>query len=163
MIVRRELPGDHEAVRALFTAVYASGLLDALRHSDTWLPELSFVALGIDGEVVGHVAGTRGLVGGAPAVALVPPSIEPDQRGRGVGQALMHAVIGAAEALGEPVVGLVAFPPEFYQRLGFRPAADFAIIAPVDEWQPSLFVRPLTAYDDSVRGTFAFPDPFFDT
>ncbi|MEX0629654.1 MAG: N-acetyltransferase [Chloroflexota bacterium] len=160
MIVRRETSSDHEAVHALFAAVYSSGLLDALRASDTWLPALSFVAVGDDGEVVGHVAGVRGRIGSAPAVVLVPPSIGPDQRGRGVGQALMHAILGAAEALGEPLVGLVAFPPEYYARFGFRPADDYALAAPVEEWQPSFMVRPLTAYDDSVRGTFIFPDPF---
>ena len=160
MIVRREMPSDHGRVRALFAAVYSGDLLDALRTSDTWLPDLSFVAVGADGEGLGHIGAARGRIGSAPALALVPPSIEPDQRGRGVGQALMHAILGAAEALGEPMVGLVAFPPEYYARFGFRPAEDYAIAAPVEGWQPSFMVRPLTAYDDSVRGTFTFPDPF---
>jgi putative acetyltransferase len=160
MIVRRELPSDHDAVRALFGAVYSPDLIDGLRASDTWLPAFSFVAVGDDGEVVGHIAGVRGRIGSAPALVLVPPSIEPDQRGRGVGQALMHAILGAAEALGEPVVGVVAFPPEFYARFGFRPAEDYALAAPVEGWQPSFMVRPLTAYDDSMRGSFMFPDPF---
>jgi putative acetyltransferase len=83
----------------------------------------------------------------------------PDDRGRGVGQALMHTVLGAAEALAEPLVGVVAFPPEYYLRFGFHPAGEFAIAAPVAEWQPSFLVRPLTACRDSVRGTFNFPDP----
>jgi putative acetyltransferase len=160
MIVRRETSNDYEAVHALFAAVYSPGLLDALRDSDAWLPALSFVALDDDGEVAGHIAGARGRIGYKPALVLVPPSIEPDQRGRGVGQALMHAVLGAAEALGEPLVGVVGFPPEFYQRFGFRPAAAYAITAPVEEWQPSFLVRPLTAYSDAQRGTFIFPDPF---
>ncbi|MGH2384903.1 MAG: GNAT family N-acetyltransferase [Candidatus Limnocylindria bacterium] len=160
MIVRREIPSDHEAVRAQVASVYSAELIDGLRASDTWLPALSFVALGGDGEVVGHIAGTRGRIGSAPALVLVPPSIEPDQRGRGVGQALMHSILGAAEALDEPLVGIVAFPPEYYARFGFRPAADYALAAPVEEWQPSFMVRPLIAYDDSVRGTFIFPDPF---
>ncbi len=159
MIVRREVPGDHEAVRTLFAAVYSPGLLDALRASDAWLQALSLVALGEDGEVVGHVAGARGWIGSAPALVLVPPSIEPDQRGRGVGQALMHSILGAAEALGEPLVGLVAFPPEYYARFGFRPAGDYALAAPVEGWQSSFMIRPLTAYDDSLRGSFTFPVP----
>jgi putative acetyltransferase len=124
------------------------------------LAALSFVALGSDDMIVGHVAAARGQVGSARALALVPPSIGPDDRGRGGGQALMHSVLGAAEALGEPLVGVVAFPAEYYQRFGFHPADEYAIEAPVGAWQPSFLVRPLTAYDDSMRGTFAFPDPF---
>jgi hypothetical protein len=38
-----------------------------------------------------------------------------------------------------------------------------AIAAPVAEWEPYLLVRPLTAYVDSLRGTFTFPDSFLDT
>jgi putative acetyltransferase len=160
MIVRREIPSDREAVRALVASVYSPELIDGLHASDTWLPALSFVALGSDSEVVGHVAAARGQVGSAPALALLPPSIGPDDRGRGIGQALMHSILGAAEALGEPLVGLVAFPAEYYFRFGFHPAEEYAIAAPVGEWQPSFLVRPLTAYQESMRGTFSFPDPF---
>ena len=82
MIVRREIPADHGAVRALFATVSSPDLIDALRASDAWLPALSFVALGTDGEVAGHVAAARGQVGSTPALALVPPSIGPNDRGR---------------------------------------------------------------------------------
>jgi putative acetyltransferase len=160
MIVRREIPSDHAAVRALVASVYSPELIDGLRASDSWLPAFSFVALGSDDEVVGHVGAARGHIGSASALALLPPSIGPDDRGRGIGQALMHTVLGAAEALEEPLVGVVAFPPEYFLRFGFFPAEEYAIAAPVGEWQPSFLVRPLTAYRGSMRGTFSFPDPF---
>ncbi len=158
MIVRRETRGDQAAVRTLFTSVSSPELLDRLRASDTWLPRLSFVALDNDGQIVGHIAGMRGHVGSEPAIALLPPSIEPEQRGRGIGQALLHAILGASEALGEPLVGLVAVPPEFFARFGFRPGDEHGIVAPVDDWRPYFMVRPLTAYRPSMRGTFAFPE-----
>jgi putative acetyltransferase len=160
MIVRREIPSDHEALAALFKSVSSPELIETLRASDAWLPALSFVALGAEGEVIGHVAGTRGQLGADPVLALLPPSVDPDQRGQGVGQALMHAILGAAEALGEPLVGLVAVPPEYYARFGFAAAEEYAIIAPVDDWRPYFQVRPLSAYRDSMRGSFTFPEPF---
>ena len=104
--------------------------------------------------------GTERQVGSVPALALLPPSVEPDQRGRGIAQALMHAVFRAAEALGEPLVGLVTVPPEYYARFGFFPAAGYRINAPVDGWRPYFLVRPLGGYSDSILGTFTFPDPF---
>jgi putative acetyltransferase len=163
MIVRRELASDHDAVRALVAAVYSPDLIDGLRASDAWLPELSFVALGTNGEIVGYVAATRGRVGSAPTLVLLPPSIEPDQRGRGVGQALMHTILGAADALGEALVGVVAYPPEYYSRFGFHPGDEYAIAAPIADWQSNFLVRPLAAYRDSIRGAFSFPDPFLAT
>lgn len=162
MFVRRETPADHGAVRALTAAVASVDLLDGLRASDAWLPALSFVALGDDGEIVAHVGATRGRIGDEPALVLLPPSVDPDQRGRGVGQALMHTGIGAAEALGESLAGLVVSPPEYYTRFGFRPAEEYSITAPVDGWQPYFVVRRLTGYDESLRGTFVFPDPFLE-
>lgn len=74
MIVRRETPADYAAVRALFAAVYSPDLLDALRASDTWSPGLSFVAIGADGEVVGHIGSARGRIGSAPALVSYHPA-----------------------------------------------------------------------------------------
>jgi predicted N-acetyltransferase YhbS len=55
MIVRRELPSDADAVRALFATVSSADLLDQLRASADWLPTLSLVTLGAEGKVVGHI------------------------------------------------------------------------------------------------------------
>jgi len=72
----------------------------------------------------------------------------------------MHAVLGAAEALGEPLVGLVAIPPDYFSQFGFQPAEAYDIAAPVGGWQPYFLIRPLTAYTPSLAGTFNFSDPF---
>jgi len=81
MIVRRELAGDAEPVRALFSIVTSDVFFDKLHADQAWLPELSFVALQDDGNVVGHVGATRGEVEATPTLALVPPSVDPSQRG----------------------------------------------------------------------------------
>ena len=159
-IVRRELPADAEAVRALFSTVTSDAFFDKLHADEAWLPALSFVAVQKDNTVVGHVGATRGEVESTPALALVPPSVDPSQRGQGVGQALMHAVLGAAEALDESLVGLVAMPPEYFSQFGFHPAEEYDITAPVGGWQPYFLIRPLTAYTSSLAGAFRFPDAF---
>jgi putative acetyltransferase len=160
MIIRRELSADTKAVRALFSTVYSEAFFERLHADQDWLPAMSLVAIADNGEVTGHVGATRGQLGSSPALALVPPSVNPSQRGKGIGQALMHAVLGAAEALDEPLVGLVATPPDYYHRFGFRPADEYNITSPVGGWKPYFLVRPLTAYDSSLAGTFRFPDPF---
>ncbi|BFU44582.1 N-acetyltransferase [Krasilnikovia sp. MM14-A1004] len=136
-----------------------ASLVDELRADPGWIPALSLVAVDAGGAVVGHVVATRARVGSAPALGLGPLSVHPDHQRRGVGSALMHAVLGAADALDEPVVVLLG-DPAYYGRFGFVPATDHGIVAPVDEWEPYFQVRTLTAHDPLVRGGFAYAEPF---
>jgi hypothetical protein len=82
MIIRRESPGDAETLRNLFSEVYSDTMFDALHNDPSWMPKLSFVALGEGQEVIGHVAATRGQVGTEDVMALVAPSVDPAHRGR---------------------------------------------------------------------------------
>jgi putative acetyltransferase len=168
MLIRRETPADVPAVNAVTAAAFAKPetvvpvevtLLDELRTCDAWLPELSLVALGDKGEVVGHVVCTRGRVGTVPALGLGPLSVHPDHQRHGVGLALVHTALGAADSLGEPFVALLG-SPAYYGRYGFRPSTDFGITAPNPSWGEYFQVRPLTAHDPALRGAFTYAEPF---
>jgi putative acetyltransferase len=71
----------------------------------------------------------------------------------------MHAVLGAADALGEPLVGLLG-DPAYYRRFGFQLSTVYRIDPPRPQWQPHFQVRVLTAYQPSAQGTFGYPEPF---
>jgi putative acetyltransferase len=171
VLIRRETPADVPAVRAVTAAAFAKPeaprsavpvevtLLDELRVCEGRLPELSFVALGDRDEVIGHVVCTRGRVGAAPALGLGPLSVSPGHQGRGAGLALVHTALGAADALGEPLVALLG-RPAYYGRFGFRPATDLGITPPDPAWGAYFQVRTLTAYDPALRGAFAYAEPF---
>src|ERR1700722_9329054 len=112
MLVRRELPGDATVIDAVTAAAFAppgedipaeAALVPRLRASPAWIPELSLVAASPDGAGIGHVVCTRGTLRPAPGRAPGPLSVRADWWRRGVGKALMHAVLGAADALGEPL------------------------------------------------------------
>ena len=162
-------------------AVPEATLVDELRASEAWLPPLSLVASD-DGEITGHVVCTRGYVGspsaeslagtspvtgadggvavpGVPVLGLGPLSVRPDRQRRGIGTALVHAVLGAADALGEPLVALLG-DPGYYGRFGFRPSADYRVTPPDPGWDAYFQVRVLSGYDAAVHGTFSYAGPF---
>ncbi|MGW5387967.1 GNAT family N-acetyltransferase [Nocardia sp. NPDC003963] len=180
MLIRRERAVDTDAVAAVHRSAFAphysadgpaagTALVDAppevallarLRGDPGWIPTLSMVA--VDREtVVGHVCVTRATVGPFPVLALGPIGVLPGQQRRGAGSALMHAVLGAADALDEPLVGLLG-SLDYYPRFGFQPAARLGIIPDRPEWASHFQIRPLSAYDSQITGEFRYAAPFYD-
>jgi putative acetyltransferase len=164
VLVRREqttdVPRIAEIHRAAFDGEIETNLVTALRASDAWLPPLSLVAEA-DGRVVGHVVCTRAHVGETPALGLGPLGVDPSVQKSGIGSALMHAVLGAADALDEPVVVLLGHT-DYYPRFGFEPATRFGITPPVLEWGDHFQARPLSTYDSRIQGPFTYAAPFND-
>jgi len=165
MLIRREDPSDVGAVRAVTAAAFSGPscpevrLLDELRATGAWLGRFSLVAADSSGAVVGHVLGSRAHVGSVPVLALGPLSVAPGHQRRGVGKALVHTLLGAADARDEPIVVLLG-DPAYYGRFGFRPAAAYGIEPPVPAWAPHFQARTLTAYRPALRGRFAYAEPF---
>ncbi|MFI6096764.1 GNAT family N-acetyltransferase [Lentzea sp. NPDC051213] len=156
MLIRRETPADIDAIRAVTDLAFKhgpeAGLIDELRADEGWIPELSLVADG----VIGHVVCTRGYIEEVPVLGLGPIAVHPDRQRAGVGKALVHAVLGAAEARGELAVILLG-SPAYYSRFGFRLASEFGITPPVPEWAPHFQARlfaPVRA------GAFRYSEPF---
>lgn len=175
VVVRREAPADQEVVRTIQCQAFDQGggepvearLLDGLRVDDGWIPELSLV-VEVDGEVVGHSVCSRGWIAPAPAtghdqplacLGLGPIGIQPDVQHRGLGSALMHAMVGAADAMGEPVIALLG-NPEYYSRFGFVPATSVGIEAPDPAWDVFFQALPLAAWEPTMAGKFSYAAPF---
>jgi putative acetyltransferase len=170
VLIRRETERDADVIRAITTAAFAPArppnqivpearLIDELRASPAWIPTLSLVAVTPAGEVIGHVLGTRGHVDQHPVVAIGPLAVHPDHQQNGVGSALMHAVLGAADALGEPLAALLG-DPAYYRRFGFELSTAYQITPPKPQWQPHFQVRVLTTYQPQLSGRFTYPEPF---
>jgi len=71
----------------------------------------------------------------------------------------MHSVLGAADALGEPLVALLG-SPAYYGRFGFRTGTELGILPPDPSWGEYFQIRTLTSYEVRVRGTFRYAEPF---
>ncbi len=165
MLIRRETPDDVRAITDVTDAAFAkqpggeAWLVTELRDDSGWIPALSLVAETPTGDVVGHVLCTRATVNGAPALGLGPLSVHPDHQRQGVGKALVHAVLGAADALNEPLVALLG-DPDYYHRFGFRLADTYGIEPPNPDWSQHFQVRTLHAYRPNQRGPFRYAEPF---
>jgi putative acetyltransferase len=173
VILRRECPADHDAVRALHRAAFAAAakgggvpgevvearLVDELREDVGFLPHLSLVAVDDVGRnVVGHVIATRGWLepSGTPVLGLGPLGVLRAAHGRGVGTALVHALLAVAEACDETLVALLG-APGYYRRFGFRCSTELGVTPPYPAWGEHFQARRLSGRP--VGGAFRYADP----
>jgi putative acetyltransferase len=166
VLIRRETPADQHAVHAVHNAAFATGdgsvayeatLVDDLRAAGDVIAALSLVAE-VDGEIVGHVLGSRAHIGDHPSLGLGPLGVLPPHQRTGVGSALMHAVLGAADALDLPEAILLG-DTGYYRRFGFRPAQSLGVIAPDPGWGQHFQIRTLTRWNGT-RGAFRYAPAF---
>jgi putative acetyltransferase len=163
VLLRRYADADRDAVRNLHVAAFGrdveARLHDELLDEGDVVPELSLVAIAGD-ELVGHVVSSRASVDAHAVVGLGPIGVLPDRQRAGVGLALMHASLAAADALGYPLVGLLG-SPDYYGRFGFVSAASVGVEPPDPAWGDFFQVRTLAAYTADVSGRFRYA-PAFD-
>ena len=174
MIIREQQADDYEAIRQVYAEAFLRppfrqalkpgsippevGMFEALCEADDAIPDLSFTAL-IDGRIVGHVTASRATVATDPVVAVGPIGVLPEHQGAGIGSALMHALLTAADATNVPLIVLLG-APQYYSRFGFRPASELGVIPPAPDWGDAFQARPLTAYTESVAGQFRYAPAF---
>lgn len=172
MLIRREIDTDITSIAAVHQAAFArsdSGaeppevrLVRHLRADIGWIPALSLVAEHpTSSAVVGHVVCTLGSMDDGAALGLGPLGVLPAHQRSGVGQALMHAVLGAADAVGFAVVVLLGHV-DYYARFGFVPARSIGVLPPDPGWDDHFQARPLHGWEPTLGGAFKYAAPFDD-
>jgi putative acetyltransferase len=158
--IRPEEPADRQAIRRVnelaFGGSEEADIVDALRGTAAWLPELSLVAED-DAGVVGHVLfSVVELEGGLELLSLGPMAVVPEHQRARVGTALVDAGLRRARNTDYPLVVVVGHP-EYYPRFGFAPAREYGIDIPYEAPDEAWMALPLPAYDDRVRGMVRYP------
>lgn len=161
--VRAERAEDRAAIHRVnelaFERAAEADLVDALRESEAWLPDLSLVAE-VDGEVVGHaLISLVRLDTGPQLLSLAPMAVLPGHQREGVGSALVREGLERARATDYPLVAVLGHPG-YYPRFGFEPARGFGISTPYDAPDEAWMVLALPSYEPSVRGTIVYPPAF---
>jgi putative acetyltransferase len=166
VIIRPETAADQDAIRTINDEAFGdpleAKLVDAIRASDRFLPELSLVAVS-EGQTRGHVISSFvDVEPGARRVLQVGPlAVLPSHQGRGIGSALMEETIRIADARGEPLL-LIEGNPTYYERFGFTRADAVGIEPPPQALAPQYFmIRPLARYDPTFRGRAIYPPETF--
>ncbi|NES17154.1 MULTISPECIES: GNAT family N-acetyltransferase [Micromonospora] len=173
--LRPEDPADEGPVARVLAAAFARpdvatppevALVDELRHSDAWIPELAMIAE-YGGEVVGYALLTRVRVcterGSYPALALGPVAVAPHRQRIGHGTAVVQAALDGATELGERLV-VVLGDPAFYRRFGFGPADRLGLTSPWcglgEPWQARVLPPATSDEAPPAPGEVIFPPPW---
>jgi predicted N-acetyltransferase YhbS len=130
--IRPERPEEANAVEALVAKVFGPGRFAKsayrLREGVDPVAALSFVAVE-NGTLRGSVRFWPICVGDERALLLGPLAVQSDQRGRGIGIALMQKGIEEARRLGHRAIVLVGDEP-YYSRVGFAPLPKDSVTFP---------------------------------
>jgi predicted N-acetyltransferase YhbS len=137
--IRQEQTIDHEDIYELNKTAFEQDteakLVDLLRHSNAFIPELSLVAIA-DNKVVGHILFTKIKIKDEndnefDSLALAPMAVRPEIQKQGVGGQLIKYGLDRAKKLGHKSV-IVLGHEHYYPKFGFIPADKWKIKAPFD-------------------------------
>lgn len=158
-----DIAGIREVLTAAFGRTSEATLVEAIRNSPNFIPELSIIAVE-DGTVLGHILLSPIVIKTSqqliPALALAPLAVIPTRQREGIGNQLVQMGLSKCRELGHSLV-VVLGHPFYYQRFGFQAASQFGIQAPFpvpDEAFMVLELKPGALID--VSGIVLYPDYF---
>lgn len=139
-------------------------LIAEIRSSDGFVPELSLVALGDTGQIIGHILFSvihiQTQHEKIATLALAPMAVSPDMQNQGIGSALVRDGLIRSKMLGYESV-IVLGHPQFYPKFGFKPAIEKGVKPPFEV--PDEVFMALELERDSLgqaAGTVVYPPAF---
>lgn len=174
VIVRQETSQDIPSIFKVIKEAFKSAetpnpdepqLVERLRKSNAFIPELSLVAI-IDNQIVGHILLTKIKVNNNEQVfdslALAPVSVLPQYKNRGIGGQLITKSHSSARQLGYHSIILLGHH-NYYPRFGYKLAKAFGFKLPFDVPDENCMAIELIKDGlKEVNGTVEYPSAFFE-
>lgn len=166
--IRQEKRGDYNAVYEINSKAFGqdneSKLVDLLRMSDAFVPELSLVAA-VDNKLVGHILFTKIKIiadnkNEFESLALAPMAVKPEFQKKGIGGQLIRRGLEIATKLNFQSV-IVLGHKDYYPRFGFVATDKWKIKAPFDVPKDVFMGLELVKNGlKNVSGTVKYPEEF---
>lgn len=166
MLIRKEKPGDREAVYAVHSAAFETAaeadLVDKLR--DEANPVISLVA--VDGDkIIGHIMFSPVSVSGYEDIRIMglgPMAVLPGRQRSGVGSQLVES--GIRECAGLQIGAVVVLGhADYYPKFQFLPAGGFGLDCEYDVPKEAFMARELIeGYLDGITGVVRYHPAFND-
>lgn len=167
-VIRPETPADVDAVYTVNKQAFDGReaeprLVDAIRKSDDFIPELSLVAVESD-HIIGHILFSRIYIQSEneqlPALALAPMAVLPEYQKQGIGSALVRRGLEECKRLGYAIV-IVLGHPAYYPRFGFAPELAKSLQCPFGDCGNAwMALELIPGALDRVHGKVIYPRVF---
>jgi predicted N-acetyltransferase YhbS len=172
--IRQETEKDHAGIFNLIKTAFQNEmytdhrehyLVERLRKSEAFIPELSLVAEK-KGQLVGYILLSRIKIVEKEeeheSLALAPVSVLPSLRNQGIGGALIREAHAVARQLGFTSVILLGHAT-YYPRFGYQKASKFSIRLPFEVPEENCMAVELEKNAlAGVTGTVKYPMVFFE-
>ena len=167
LVIRQENKNDYEQVynvvkKAFEMAEESDGneqdLVVALRNSESFIPELSLVAI-IDNKIVGYILFTKIKIGEYEELTLAPLAILPEYQRQGIGSKLIERGHKIAKELGYHY-SVVLGSEKYYPKLGYIPTIQYGIKAPFDVQSENFMAIKLNDTNTEIKGEVKYAKEF---
>lgn len=140
-------------------------LVERLRKSDAFIPELSIVAE-LENKIIGHILLTKleikNDLESFESLALAPVSVLPEFQGKGIGSKLIMHSHKVAKDLGYKSIILLGHQ-DYYPRFGYELCKKYNIEMPFDVPAENCMVIALVENGlAGVSGKVVYPSAFFE-
>lgn len=173
IIIRQELTDEYnkteEVVKNAFLNEEYSDkkehfLVNRIRKSDAFIPQLSLVAVNKENILVGHILLSKITIRDddkyVDSLALAPVSVIPEQQKKGIGGQLIHHALKKAKEIGYHSV-IVLGHKDYYPKFGFKQAHLWNIHAPFEVPEEVFMALELTENSlDNVQGVVQYSKAF---